>query len=201
MHRVILVLIISLFSTSLLAESLEDWSGLYLGVYESENKLSAKATSTTWPDDPYLISTDKNKNNLGIFFGYNYSINDIILGVETSFQDNIGEDKAVSNLDGSVVYDDMAEYKLKFGYSFNRYLAYSFFGSGDLNTYWSGYANEDTSTHNYETKGIGLSAKITNNTFVGLSISETNLDLYFPDTDFLEAVQLNSLCLRFGYLF
>ena len=201
MDRIIVALIISLFSTSLLAESLGDWSGLYLGVYESENKLSANATSTTWPDDPYLISTDKNKNNLGIFLGYNYSINDIILGVETSFQDNIGEDKAVSNLDGSVVYDDMAEYKLKFGYSFNRYLAYSFFGTGGLNVYWSDYANEDVSTHNYETKGIGLSAKMTNNIIVGLSYSETNLDLYYPDTAYLEKVQLDSLRLRFGYLF
>ena len=201
MNKIILALIIFLFSTSLLAESLGDWSGLYLGVYESEDKLSANATSTSWPDDPYATSTDKDKNNLGIFLGYNYSINDIIIGVETSFQDNIGEDKAIPALDGSVVYDDMVEYKLKIGYSFNRYLAYSFFGSGDLNVYWSGYANEDTSTHNYETKGIGLSAKITNHTFVGLSFSETNLNLYFPDTDYLEAVQLNSFRLRFGYLF
>tara|TARA_B100000809_G_C14954734_1_gene465179 strand:- start:149 stop:754 length:606 start_codon:yes stop_codon:yes gene_type:complete len=201
MNKIILALIIFLFSTSLLAESLGDWSGLYLGVYESEDKLSANATSTSWPDDPYATSTDKDKNNLGIFLGYNYSINDIIIGVETSFQDNIGEDKAIPALDGSVVYDDMVEYKLKIGYSFNRYLAYSFFGSGDLNVYWSGYTNEDTSTHNYETKGIGLSAKITNNTFVGLSFSETNLDLYYPDTDYLEAVQLNSFRLRFGYLF
>ena len=201
MNKIILALIIFLFSTALLAESLGNWSGLYLGGYESEDKLSANATSTSWPDDPYATSTDKDKNNLGIFLGYNYSINDIIIGVETSFQDNIGEDKAIPALDGSVVYDDMVEYKLKIGYSFNRYLAYSFFGSGDLNAYWSGYANEDTSTHNYETKGIGLSAKITNNTFVGLSFSETNLDLYYPDTDYLEAVQLNSFRLRFGYLF
>ena len=201
MNKIILALIIFLFSTSLLAESLGDWSGLYLGVYESEDKLSANATSTSWPDDPYATSTDKDKNNLGIFLGYNYSINDIIIGVETSFQDNIGEDKAIPALDGSVVYDDMVEYKLKIGYSFNRYLAYSFFGSGDLNVYWSGYANEDTSTHDYLIKGIGLSAKITNHTFVGLSFSETNLDLYYPDTDYLEAVQLNSFRLRFGYLF
>ena len=201
MNKIILALIIFLFSTSLLAESLGDWSGLYLGVYESEDKLSASATSASWPDDPYDVSTDKDKNNLGIFLGYNYSINDIIIGVETSFQDNIGEDKAIPALDGSVVYDDMVEYKLKIGYSFNRYLAYSFFGSGDLNVYWSGYANEDTSTHDYLIKGIGLSAKITNHTFVGLSFSKTNLDFYYPDTDYWEAVQLDSFRLRFGYLF
>ena len=182
-------------------ESFGDWSGLYLGVYQSEDKLSASATSASWPDDPYDVSTDKDKNNLGMFLGYNYSFNDIILGVETSFQDNIGEDKAIPDLVGSVVYDDMVEYKLKIGYSFNRYLAYSFFGTGDLNVYWSDYANEDVSTHNYETKGIGLSAKITNHTFVGLSFSETNLNLYFPDTDYWEAVQLDSFRLRLGYLF
>ena len=89
-------------------QSINDWSGLYLGVYQSEDKLSANATSTSWPDDPYATSTDKDKNNLGIFLGYNYSINDIILGVETSYQDNVGEDQAIPNLDGSVVYDDWA---------------------------------------------------------------------------------------------
>ena len=182
-------------------ESFGDWSGLYLGVYYSEDKLSASATSATYPDSPYDVSTDKDKNNSGMFLGYNHSFNDIILGVETSFQDNIGEDKAIPALDGSVVYDDMVEYKLKIGYSFNRYLAYSFFGSGDLNVYWSGYANEDTSTHDYLIKGIGLSAKITNHTFVGLSFSKTNLDFYYPDTDYWEAVQLDSFRLRFGYLF
>ena len=66
---------------------------------------------------------------------------------------------------------------------------------------WSDYANEDIATHNYEIKGIGLSTKITNNTLVGLSYSETSLVLDYPDTDFLESVQLDSLRLRFGYLF
>ena len=46
-------------------ESVDNWSGLYLGVYESEDKLSANATSTSFPDDPYSVSTDKDKNNLG----------------------------------------------------------------------------------------------------------------------------------------
>ena len=95
----------------------------------------------------------------------------------------------------------MQEYKLKIGYSFNKYLAYSFFGSGGLNVYWSDYANEDIATHNYEIKGIGLSTKITNNSLAGLSYSETSLVLDYPDTDFLESVQLDSLRLRFGYLF
>jgi len=182
-------------------ESVDDWSGLYLGVYESEDKLSANATSNTYPDDPYSTSTDKNKNNLGYFLGYNYSINDIILGVETSYQDNIGKDKAVPTLVGSVVYDDMVEYKFKLGYSFGRNLASVFYGSGDLNVYWSDYANEKVSTHDYKVKGIGLNRKITKNTFVGLSVSETDLDLYFPDTDYLEVIKLDSFRLRLGYLF
>ena len=182
-------------------ESSNDWSGFYLGVYQSEDKLSASATSNTWPDDPYQVSTDKGKNNLGYFLGYNYSIKDIMFGVETSYQDNVGQDEAVPGLAGYVVYDDMVEYKLKLGYSFGRNLAYVFYGLGDLNVYWSDFTNEDTSTHNYEIKGIGLSRKITNNTFVGLSISETDLSLYYPDTDYDEIIQLDTLRLRFGYLF
>ena len=182
-------------------KSINDWSGLYLGVYQSEDQLSASATSTSWPDDPYSVTTDKNMHNTGSFVGYNYSINNIIVGIEASYQDNVGKDQALPGLNGYAVYDDMKEYKLKIGYSFNRYLVYSFIGTGGLNVYWSGYANEDTSTNDYEIKGIGLSAKITNNTFVGLSYSETNLDLYYPDTVYLEKVQLDSLRLRFGYLF
>ena len=95
----------------------------------------------------------------------------------------------------------MVEYKLKLGYSFGKNLIYGFYGTGDLNVYWSDYTNEKTSTHDYEIKGIGISRKITNNTFIGLSISETDLFLYYPDTDYDEKVQLDSLRLRFGYLF
>jgi len=32
-------------------------------------------------------------------------------------------------------------------------------------------------------------------------MSETDLDLYYPDTDYLEVVKLDSFRLRFGYLF
>ena len=185
------------------AKSSNDWSGFYLGVYHSEDKLSASATSNTWPDDPYDISTDKDKNNFGYFLGYNYVIKDAIIGFETSYQDNVGRDETITNLIGWgwAVYDDMVEYKLKLGYSFGKNLIYGFYGTGDLNVYWSDFTNEKTSTHDYEIKGIGISRKITNNTFIGLSISETDLFLYYPDTDYDEKVQLDSLRLRFGYLF
>ena len=99
------------------------------------------------------------------------------------------------------MYDDLFEYKLKLGYSFGSNMAAVFYGSGDLNVYWSDYANEDTSTHDYEVKCIELSRKITKNTFVGFSVSETELDLYYPDTDYLEVVKLDSFRLRLGYLF
>jgi len=202
MKQAILVFLFTLICFNANADkSINDWSGLYLGIYQSEDKLSANATSPDYPDEPYTISTDKNKYNSGNFVGYNYSINNIIFGIEASYQDNVGEDQAIGVLDGTVVYDDMKEYKLKIGYSLDKYLVYSFIGTGGLNVYWSGYANEDTSINDYEIKGIGLSAKITNNTIVGLSYSETNLDLYYPDTVYLEKVQLDSLRLRFGYLF
>ena len=95
----------------------------------------------------------------------------------------------------------MQEYKLKIGYSLDKYLVYTFFGTGDLNVYWSAYAQEVKKKNDFEIKGIGLSAKITNNIFVGLSYSETNLDIYYHDTLYNEPVQLDSLRLRFGYLF
>ena len=183
------------------SESSDDWSGFYLGVYHSEDKLSARATSNTWADSPYDVSTDRNKYNLGYFLGYNYAIKDAIVGIETSYQDNIGIDEALPGFDGWAVYDDMVEYKLKLGYSFGKNLAYGFYGSGDLNVYWSDYTNEKISTHDYEIQGIGLSRKITNNIFIGLSISETDLFLYYPDTDYDEMIQLDSVRLRLGYLF
>ena len=202
MKKTILILLFTLICFNANAEkSINDWSGLYLGVYQSEDKLDANATSTLYPGSPYFVTTDKNMYNTGNFVGYNYSINDIIVGIEASYQDNVGMDQALTGFNGYAVYDDMKEYKLKIGYSFNRYLAYSFIGTGGLNVYWSAYTNEDTSTHDYEIMGIGLSAKITNNIIVGLSVSETNLDLYYPDTKYLEEVQLKAFRLRFSYLF
>ena len=65
----------------------------------------------------------------------------------------------------------MVEYKLKLGYSFGKNMAYGFYGSGDLNVYWSDYANEKVSTHDYEIHGIGLSRKITNNTFSCITLT------------------------------
>ena len=184
-------------------KSINDWSGFYFGVYQSEDELSAYAESPTYPSDPYAVNTDMNKNNLGIFFGYNYEINNIIFGIETTRQDNIGKDQGLSTLNGSVTYDNMEEYKLKIGYSFDRYLVESFYGFGDLDLFWSeyDYASDPSTIYNYETKGIGLSTKITNNTFVGLSLSETNFDINYSDYNYTEGVQLKAARLKLGYLF
>ena len=195
----ILVLGLLLSGNAEADKSINDWSGLYLGVYQSEDHLSASATSTLY--SPYSISTDENIYNTGYFVGYNYSINNLIVGIEAGEQDNVGKDKAITGHDGYIEYDDMQEYKLKIGYSLDKYLVYTFFGTGDLNVYWSAYEQEVKDKNNFEIKGIGLSAKITNNIFVGLSYSETNLDIYYQDTLYNEPVQLDSLRLRFGYLF
>ena len=195
----ILVLGLLLSGNAEADKSINDWSGLYLGVYQSEDHLSASATSTEY--SPYSISTDENIYNTGYFVGYNYSINNLIVGIEVGEQDNVGKDKAITGSNGYVLYDDMKEYKLKIGYSLDKYLVYTFFGTGDLNVYWSAYEQEVKDKNNFEIKGIGLSAKITNNIFVGLSYSETNLDIYYHDTLYNEPVQLDSLRLRFGYLF
>ena len=198
----ILVLGLLLSGNAEADKSINDWSGLYLGVYQSElsgDNLSASGTSTLY--SPYSISTDGNIYNTGYFVGYNYSINNLIVGIEAGEQDNVGKDKAITGSNGYVLYDDMQEYKLKIGYSLDKYLVYTFFGTGDLNVYWSAYAQEVKKKNDFEIKGIGLSAKITNNIFVGLSYSETNLDIYYHDTLYNEPVQLDSLRLRFGYLF
>ena len=200
MKKEILIFLFTLICFNANADkSINDWSGLYLGVYQSEDNLSASATSTLY--SPYSISTDENIYNTGYFVGYNYSINNLIVGIEAGEQDNVGKDKAITGSNGYVLYDDMQEYKLKIGYSLDKYLVYTFFGTGDLNVYWSAYAQEVKDKNNFEIKGIGLSAKITNNIFVGLSYSETNLDIYYQDTLYNEPVQLDSLRLRFGYLF
>ena len=170
-------------------KSINDWSGLYLGVYQSEDNLSASGTSTKYPEQPYSISTDENRYNTGYFVGYNHSINNLIVGIEVGEQDNVGKDKAITGSNGYVLYDDMQEYKLKIGYSLDKYLVYTFFGTGDLNVYWSAYAQEVKKKNDFEIKGIGL------------SYSETNLDIYYQDNLYNEPVQLDSLRLRFGYLF
>ena len=144
MKKLLAILVLAfLFSGNANADkSINDWSGLYLGFYQSEDNLSASGTSPIYPDQPYSISTDGNIYNTGYFVGYNYSINNLIVGIEVGEQDNVGKDKAITGHDGYIEYNDMQEYKLKIGYSLDKYLVYTFFGTGDLNVYWSAYAQE-----------------------------------------------------------
>jgi len=111
MKKEILIFLFTLICFNANADkSINDWSGLYLGVYQSEDNLSASGTSPSFPDQPYSISTDENIYNRGYFVGYNYSINNLIVGIEAGEQDNVGKDKATTGSNGYILYDDMQEY-------------------------------------------------------------------------------------------
>ena len=117
MKKAILIIVLGLLlsGNAEADKSINDWSGLYLGVYQSKDNLSGSATSTTYPDSPYTASTDENIYNTGNFAGYNQSISNLIVGIEASYQDNVGTDEAITGFNGYGVWDDMQEYKLKIG--------------------------------------------------------------------------------------
>ena len=68
----------------------------YLGIYKSFDKLTSVATSKFHPNFPYHTSTDAEKENLGFFLGYNFYLDNLLLGIETNFQENIGKVPAMS---------------------------------------------------------------------------------------------------------
>ena len=88
----------------------------YLGIYKSIDELTAAAKQHNF-EIPYYTSTDAEKKNLGFFLGYNFYLDNFLLGLETSFQENIGKDTAVPTFDGSVTYEKLREVKFNFGYN------------------------------------------------------------------------------------
>ena len=93
----------------------------YLGIYKSIDELTATAKRHNY-DSTYNTTTDAEKKNLGFFLGYNFYLDNFLLGLETSFQENIGKDTAVPTFDGSVTYEKLREVKFNFGYNYNDFV-------------------------------------------------------------------------------
>ena len=176
-------------------------SKFYLGIYKSIDKLTAGAKQHNF-DIPYYISTDAEKENLGFFLGYNFYFDNILLGLETSFQENIGKDNNPGpDLDGSVTYEKLREVKFNFGYNYNDFVFFTYLGIGDADPVWSAYQNDPTFIREYWTRGFGIDYKLTENYFIGLNFDETTFDINYLFTNYVEEVHKRSARVRFGYIF
>ena len=174
----------------------------YLGMYKSFDKLTSVATSKYHPTFPYNTSTDTEKENLGFFLGYNFYFDNILLGLETSFQENIGKDNNPGpDLDGSVIYEKLREVKFNFGYNYNDFVFFTYLGIGDADPVWSAYQNDPTFIREYWTRGFGIDYKLTENYFIGLNFDETTFDINYLFTNYVEEVHKRSARVRFGYIF
>ena len=172
----------------------------YLGIYKSIDKLTAVAQQHNF-EIPYYTSIDTEKKNLGFFLGYNFYLDNFLLGLETSFQENIGKDTAVPTFDGSVTYEKLREVKFNFGYNYNDFVFFTYLGIGDADPVWSAYQNDPTFIREYWTRGFGIDYKLTENYFIGLNFDETTFDINYLTSNYVEEVQKQSARLRFGYLF
>ena len=172
----------------------------YLGIYKSIDELTATAKRHNF-DFTYYTSTDAEKKNLGFFLGYNFYLDNFLLGLETSFQENIGKDTAIDGFDGSVTYEKLREVKFNFGYNYNDFVFFTYLGTGDAHPVWTAYQNDPTFIREYWTRGFGIDYKLTENYFIGLNFDETTFDINYLTSNYVEEVQKQSARLRFGYIF
>ena len=191
----ILGLILSLSAT----KSFGDWSGFYSGIYLSKDATTGVGSHVTTAG--YTLEADADKNNAGFFLGYNHAFGDVVIGIETSMQETVGLDQGSSGVNGTILWEDLMEFKIKLGYNLNNLLVYTHYGVGDLDVYWDQYENDPASGDNYETIEVGIETKITNGIFVGLSIFETTLDLTYGVSNYIDEMQHKGYRLRIGYLF
>ena len=174
----------------------------YLGMYKSFDKLTSVATSKFYPDYPYNTSTDTEKENLGFYLGYNFYLDNLLLGIETSFQENIGKDNNPGpNLTGAVTYEKLKEIKLNIGYNFKDFVFFTYLGIGDVHPSWTSYQNDPTYVRDYWSRGFGIDYKLNENYFIGLNFDETTFDLNYLTSFYAEEVHKQSIRARFGYLF
>ena len=172
----------------------------YLGIYKSIDELTATAKRHNF-DFTYYTSTEHEKKNLGFFLGYNLYLDNFLLGLETSFQENIGKDTAISGFDGSVTYEKLREVKFNFGYNYSDLVFFTYLGIGDAHPVWTAYQNDPTFIREYWTRGFGIDYKLTENYFIGLNFDETTFDLNYLTSNYVEEVHKQSARLRFGYIF
>ena len=174
----------------------------YLGIYKSFDKLTAGAMQPQSNFNiPYYTSTDAEKKNLGFFLGYNFYLDNFLLGLETSFQENIGKDTDISGFDGSVTYEKLREVKFNFGYNYSDFVFFIYLGTGEAHPVWTAYQNDPTFIREYWTRGFGIDYKLTENYFIGLNFDETTFDINYLTSNYVEEVQKQSTRLRFGYIF
>ena len=171
-------------------------------MYKSFDKLTSVATSKFYPDYPYNTSTDTEKENLGFFLGYNFYLDNLLLGIETSFQENIGKDNNPGpSLTGAITYEKLKEIKLNIGYNFKDFVFFTYLGIGDVHPSWTSYQNDPTYVRDYWTRGFGVDYKLNENYFIGLNFDETTFDLNYLTSFYAEEVHKQSIRVRFGYLF
>ena len=200
--KILKVFLVFLFLTSRLnaIELPKIDTKFYLGIYKSIDELTATAKRHNF-DFTYYTSIEHEKKNLGFFLGYNFYLDNFLLGLETSFQENIGKDTDISGFDGSVTYEKLREVKFNFGYNYSDFVFFTYLGIGDANPVWTAYQNDPTFIREYWTRGFGIDYKLSENYFIGLNFDETTFDINYLFTNYVEEVHKQSARLRVGYLF
>jgi opacity protein-like surface antigen len=186
------------------AEELKhDWSGFYVGAYVSFTEVDAtgvKPGATSWN-----IKTGRDAGeDPGIFIGYNYSLDDLVFGIEVSAQDHVADvpaNTAASTFSGSIKHEELIETKLRLGYQLDRMLPYAFVSSGTMLQTWTAYSNTTPSDKGFTGYGVGMDYAINSNVFAGVQYGTLDWDYKTPSTTRVYNGDISYARLRLGYLF
>ena len=156
-----------------------DWTGLYIGGWIGAACIDGTLTDNTGGGANYLNAGCGGKG--GILGGYNYQVNDFVMGVEADWgrSGSIVENNDPA-ADFSFTLDNIATLRARFGVAFDDTLLFVTGGgawaTGDLDGIISGTPNNITANHYGWTIGAGIEHAVTENFRVKMDYLYTKLN-------------------------
>ena len=147
-----------------------DWSGAYIGLQGGGS----------WIDGEFSVpgaseNEDFNGGFVGKFIGYNFVIDNFVIGAEGDINYNWNENSyRAAGVRGDVGTDWSGSLRARVGYSFDRVLIYATGGWAATNAYIDSNAGDWDRTFHGWTIGKGIDYAVTDNVFVRAEYRYTN---------------------------
>ena len=148
-----------------------DWSGAYIGIQGGGTWVNGEFSVPGGPSD------DENFNGgfIGKFVGYNFMIDNFVIGVEGDINYNWNENSyRAAGVRGDVGTDWSGSLRARLGYSFDRVLLYATGGWAATNAYVDSNAGDWNRTFHGWTIGKGIDYAVTDSIFVRAEYRYTN---------------------------
>jgi outer membrane immunogenic protein len=147
-----------------------DWSGAYIGLQGGG----------TWVNGEFSVPGTSDKENfnggfVGKFIGYNFVIDNFVIGAEGDINYNWNENTyRAAGARGDIGTDWSGSLRARVGYSFDRVLIYATGGWAATNAYVDSNAGDWNKTFHGWTIGKGIDYAVTDNVFVRAEYRYTN---------------------------